>query len=874
MHSAMALILLAVAPWVTAARGATPEALEPASTGGITAVDRALARLSTHKRLLVIGAHPDDEDNTLLTYVSRALGGEAAYLSLSRGEGGQNLIGSELGFELGVIRTGELLAARRIEGTRQYFARAFDFGYTRSLEETFERWPREILREDAIRAAHHFKPQVVVAIFPADPRAGHGQHQASAMIAADVFELSGEEGWRPHALYRRAWTAEEATVVLDLGVVDPHAGRSVGQIAAESRSRHRSQDMGRIQPLGRGRGGLVWIAGAGEPAGSDAGEIFTGIDTRLAAIVEPMENGPAKTDIAEMLHSVERSAREARHLLSPVALAAAVDAIASIVNRLDEALALARSSSASVPVIELLSEKRQIAGAALAAAAGVAVEAVADREAAPPGGVFEITASIWPSSSVEVEIEAVRLVSPAGWPVEGGDQQREKLAPDPAGVTKRAFRVEVPASARPTVPYFFERTGGSDSSAGQNGDLYDWTSAASDVRGRAFGPAPVVAIFELRVQGAELAIEREVVFRYGDQAVGEVRRPLRVVPELEVAVAPRLVLSKVSGASPRAKEVEVVLRSNVERPLRGRLQLDLPAGWSNTAAEFEIGDPFGTVVSTLSLTPAADTAPGLYPVSVAAVLDGGVLNSGTRTVMSGATPRIEYPHIRPVQIPRPARLTVGVLHLEPPVLDLVGYVPGASDRVPPVLEQLGLPVRILDRADLEHGDLDRFDTIVIGSRAYEIDDALRRANGRLLEYARRGGTLIVQYQQYQYVAGGFAPFPIEISRPHGRVTDETAPVRALAPDHPIFHRPNRIEAADWDGWVQERGLYFGATWDERYTPLLEMADAGRAEERGSLLVAPLGEGTYVYTGLSFFRQLPAGVPGAIRLFVNLLGLGS
>ncbi len=320
-------------PWV-------PDPLEPVSSGGLAAVDRALARLSVHARLLVVGAHPDDEDNALLTWVARGLGGEAAYLSLSRGEGGQNLIGSELGVELGAVRTGELLAARRLEGSRQYFARAYDFGYTRSLEETFDRWPREVLREETIRIVRRFKPQVIVAVFPADERAGHGQHQASAVVAADAFAMAGDETvftalpdplWTPAALYRRAWRREEATHGYSLAALDPVSGRSLGQLAAASRSFHRSQDMGRQQLAGPARGGLVWVAGG---AGEAGGGPFAGIDTRLAAIVATLPAGTVRDDLSELLARVERTAGRARRRLTPAAVEAAVPALAEIVDLL------------------------------------------------------------------------------------------------------------------------------------------------------------------------------------------------------------------------------------------------------------------------------------------------------------------------------------------------------------------------------------------------------------------------------------------------------------------------------------------------------------------------------------------------------------
>ena len=272
------------------------------------------------------------------------------------------------------------------------------------------------------------------------------------------------------------------------------------------------------------------------------------------------------------------------------------------------------------------------------------------------------------------------------------------------------------------------------------------------------------------------------------------------------------------------------------------------------------------MVLELPLVAQEGLEPGTDLVSVSVVLDNGKRLAASYAVL-------DYSHIRPATMEKRAATEVRTLNLQLPRLNRVGYVRGASDRVPELLLEVGVPLELLGPAELENGDLDVYAAIVIGSRAYETDPALMRANPRLLEYVEKGGTLIVQYQQYQFVRGDYAPLPLVIERPHGRVTDESSPVRVLEPDHPVFVHPNRIASADWEGWVQERGLYFPSEWDESYLPLLALQDEGRPEELGSLLVASVGEGTYVYTGLSFFRELPAGVPGAFRLFMNLLALG-
>jgi hypothetical protein len=449
-----------------------------------------------------------------------------------------------------------------------------------------------------------------------------------------------------------------------------------------------------------------------------------------------------------------------------------------------------------------------------------------------------------------------------------------------------AFDVTAPAEAPPTAPYFLERP--------LEGDLYDWSAAPPELRGEPFGPPPLAVRFLLRIGGQEVHLDREVVQRVGDQAVGEVRRPLRVVPPLEVAVEPDLLVWSTAGTGAEGeagpapgREVTVSLRSNAEAFLAGSVRLSVPEGWPEPEpAPFEIAEPRGETTVALRLRPPADLPRGHYAVEAVAELAGAPDVGGPR--YRAAFPVVEYPHVRATPRPRPATVEVAAADIAWPELEAVGFVVGASDRVPHALAAVGVPVRTLTGAELAERDLSRYDAIVVGSRAYETDPGLGRANGRLLDYARAGGLVIVLYQQYPFVEGGYAPYPLEIARPHDRVTEEDAPATALAPDHPALTTPNAIGPADWEGWVQERGLYFAHTWDQAYTPLLEFpvdpdgpkrpisASAGEGARegiRGGLLVAEVGEGAWVYTGLAFFRQLPAGVTGAYRLFANLLALG-
>jgi LmbE family N-acetylglucosaminyl deacetylase len=848
-----------------------PSPLQPATTGGLATVDRALAKLSTHRRLLVVGAHPDDEDTSLLTLVARGQGGEAAYLSLSRGEGGQNLIGSELGVGLGLIRTRELLAAREIDGGRQFFTRAFDFGFTRSLDETLRLWPKEAILEDAVRVVRRFKPQVVVAVFPGTAQAGHGQHQEAGVLAPEAYRLAGDpaafpallaekEGlvaWKPLAFYRGAWfDRKAATMNLPLGGIDPLTGKSAYQLAMASRSMHRSQDMGRLQELGGPETRLAWVDGG---AGKDGKDIFAGIDTHLAAIAAPLPEGDRKRDVAAHLAQAEAAARKARAALSPERLADAATPLAEILKHLQAALALLKGEKGeALAVADLVEEKIAVAETGLAAAAGVAVDAAVNRETVTPGGTVEVETTLWNGGTATLGGVAVALVADWGDARPRSTGEAASLAESLAAGEKKDHKMSlpVPAGTPLTLPYFLRRP--------LQGDLYDWSESAPSERGEPFGPPPLTARFTFTFDGVPVTLDREVVYRRQDEALGEVRRPLRVVPKVEVATPDPLVMWPLPAGKPR--RIDVTLTSHSAEPESGRLVVQPSAAWPAQASfPFQLAPGAATKIE-VPLTANAALAPGRYSLTLTAELD-----SGERSAV--AVPLIEYPHIRPTPRPVPATVVVSATDLRLPPLKRVGYVRGASDRVPEFLSQIGVPLVLLGPADLSDGDLSAYDAIVVGSRAYETDPALGRANGRLLDYARKGGLVLVQYQQYPYIEGHYAPFALDIARPHDRVTDETAAVKLLDPASPVFTTPNRLGPADWEGWVQERGLYFAHTWATEWKPLLAMADPGDPDLQGGLLVAPVGQGHYVYTGLALFRQLPAGVPGAYRLFANLLALG-
>jgi LmbE family N-acetylglucosaminyl deacetylase len=806
---------------------------EPPSTGGIVTLDRELRMLGHDKRVLMIGAHPDDEDTELLTLLVRGMGAEAAYLSLNRGEGGQNLIGPELGPALGLLRTEELLAARRLDGARQYFTRAYDFGYSKTLDETWRHWPRDSILKDVVRIVRRFRPQIIVSVFSGTPKDGHGQHQAAGWAAQESFRIAGdasrfpelarEEGlreWAPAKLYRSTrYDTSATTMTLEGGGLDRAAGLSFHQIAMAGRSLHRSQDMGRLQSLGPSSVPLALLE---DRTGRGTDGLFAGVDTTLAL---PGAVPPAAGAGADTLLALRR--RWAAAGVSPEQLA-----------HLDRAIA---------------------------AAAGLVCDARSDDEQVVPEQRVTVTLECWNTGTVPRTVTAALRVG-RGFEEAGSGATGDPGAPlrlAPGAIASRAVTLTVQPDAPPSTPYF--RLPAPDAG------LYDWAGAPAEVRGLPFAAPELVGTFVL---DGTATVEREVTLRLNDQARGEVRRPVSIVPRIGVAIDPDMELWRADDRS--SHRFTVTLTHAARDTTAGSVTLQVPPGWAAVKRQpFRFGREDERETFSFELRSPAAPMAGAVPMRAVA-RDAAGRRYDTEVVT------IDYPHVRSRAFTRPSVATVRVAPLTLPALERIGYVRGAADRVPEALLGAGLPVSLLDDRMLERGDLDRYDAIVVGPRAYETVPALGEANGRLLEYARRGGLVIVQYQQQRYFEGGFAPFPLTVGGPaprpglpavtHDRVTDEAAPVRLLAPNDPVFRTPNRLAASDWAGWLQERGLYFARSWDPAYRPLLEMHDPGEPPLEGGLLMARVGQGTYVYTGLSFFRQLPAGVPGAFRLFANLLGL--
>lgn len=856
---------------------ASPMPQEARFTRGGPGLGLLLRRLDGAKRVLVVGAHPDDEDTSLLAALSRGAGVETAYLSLTRGEGGQNLLGEEMGEGLGVVRTGELLAARELDGGLQFFGRAFDFGYSKSAGETLEHWPREEILADVTWVIRTFRPHVVVSIFSPTAARGHGHHQVAGMMALEAYRAApdpdrfpeqlrrGAVPWAPSKLYRLTRSEPEGDgIEVGTGDFDYLLGRSHYQLAMEARSQHRSQDMGRLEPLGPRVSSLALVATRVEGSGADRG-IFFGIDTTLAGLtadLPPETAGPVRRALDTYRKAVARAKSEMDALapwkVSPH-LARALSALRDVREALGDA------SRGAAELRRVLPRRLSRVEEALLTARGVVVDVRVERDLLVPGEGAEGVVEVWNGGPAPLRNVRASLEIPEGWRLEraeeGGEDAGTLPLLEPGNLARWRFSVEVPEDAELSRLYYLERP--------RRDDLYRWP-AEPELWALPRDPAPVRGRVSLEIaedgETLALALRREAEYRGLDKARGEYREPVLVVPAVSLRLEPASMIWPLG--SREARDISVFLRNEGRERWEGRVELELPRGWTAEPSSIALAmEGNGSAATgTFRVSPPREVEEGLHRIGAVALGRGG------ETFREGAS-IIDYPHIARAALFREAGTRISVFPVDLPEGLTMGYVMGSGDAGPEAIRQMGGEVELLGPEDVRSGAFGGFDVVVLGIRAYETRSDLVAANEQLLDWVRTGGTLIVQYNKYEFPAGDFAPYPLDIRRPHDRVTDPDAPVTLLEPHHPVFHTPNRITDADFEGWVQERGLYFLGEWDRRYEPLLAMADPGEDPKRGALLVAPLGEGTYVYTGLAFFRQLPAGVAGAYRLFANLLALG-
>jgi LmbE family N-acetylglucosaminyl deacetylase len=854
--------------WLLAFPGFVAAQTQVPGEGGAAALGELVEGAGVSVRVLMIGAHPDDEDTRLITWLTKGEHANVAYLSLTRGDGGQNLIGNELGEALGVIRTEELLAARRLDGAHQFFTRAYDFGFSKSAEESFQHWPHDSVLSDVVTVIRAFRPHVIVSVFSGTPRDGHGQHQVAGIVAREAFDAAmdtvrfprsstaGLGPWTPLKFYRSRsyWGGEGATFTYNAGKYDPLLGQSYAELAALSRSQHKSQGFGRVAELGSMAGSVRREASrVGAPGNPDRERsIFTGIDTTWARL-DSLVSRPDERAIVGRLVAAAKEVREKIDLFDPTT---DVDALTRTHAALS-ALAAAERESPHPNADVLSSVKDGIARTtkALLMARGIAIEATVDRDFVALGDSIAVSVAVYNRGKLPV---AVRVPSP------GATVARASAATG-SGSARSAARgtsglVIAPESSYVDTIYV---RGGSLSRpwwlvTPRRGDMFTVPLDGESEDSRNLGPT-------VRVLFDDGAVETEVpvVHVYGDPVRGEVRRPLRVVPPVSVTLDRTIALAR--AGAPIERTVRVTVRSAIASTSNASLSLELPRGLTADSSTRTITLPGLDSSASYSFTVRGTLTPGEHRLSAS-------VRSGGEAYGVGYVP-IDYEHIRPRNMYVDAAIDIHAVDAALPPGLRVGYIQGVGDNVAPALRELGVPLTLIDPATLASADLSRFNTIVVGTRAYQSHPELAANNARLLRWVQGGGTLVVQYGQYEMARPGMMPYPITLSRPAARVTDENAPVKVLKPESPLLTWPNRIGAADWKGWVQERSVYMPTTFDSHYTALLEMHDPGEQPNDGAILVAPFGKGTYVYTTLSLFRQLPAGVAGGSRLMLNLLGAG-
>lgn len=798
-----------------------------------------LEKLNFLGSALYIAAHPDDENTRLISYFSNELNARTAYLSLTRGDGGQNLVGPELREQLGVIRTQELLAARRTDGGQQFFTRANDFGYSKHPDETLEIWNKEDVLGDVVRTIRKFKPDVIVNRFNhRTPGSTHGHHTSSAILSIEAFDQVGDPTkypelatkygtWQPKRLFfNTSWwfygskenfdKADKSNLVeVETGSYYPELGLSNGEIAALSRSMHKSQGFGSSGSRGTETEYLELLKGALPKKGAS---LFDGIDTRWSRL----EGGEP---IGAILYSVEQNFNfkdPSTHL--PDLMKA---------YQLLEKLPMSHWKEIK------LQEMQQLIGDC----AGLFLEAAANEASVTPKGEVMVTVEAINRSNRDIQLNSV--TSP--------------VIQFPVALMATPLKNNVPFSLQ-SVEYTFNETNYSTPYwLKEEGTLGMYKVTDEDLIGLPERTHTFPIYFHLTIEGVPIKMERSIIYKYNDPVKGEVYQPFEVLPVATSSIAEKVIIF--SNAEP--KQIPIIVRAGKNK-VSGSVRLQYPKGWTVTPEEqsFNLESKGTSKTILFTVTPPKDQSEGyLKPL----------IHVGDQFIDKELV-TLDYDHIPLQQLLLPSQSKIVRIPIQKKG-ELIGYINGAGDAIPESLKQIGYVVTELSVSELELERLNAFDAIVMGIRAYNTQDELQFKQPILDEYVKQGGTLIVQYNTSRgLVTDQLAPYPLTLSR--DRVTDEYAKVHLLAPNHEVLNVPNKISLSDFDGWVQERGLYFPGEWDAAFVPILGMNDPGAPETKGSLLVASYGQGHYVYTGISFFRELPAGVAGAYRLFANLLSLGN
>jgi LmbE family N-acetylglucosaminyl deacetylase len=797
---------------------------------------QAMNKLNTVGSVLYIAAHPDDENTRLLSYLASERKLRTGYLSLTRGDGGQNLIGKEQSELLGLIRTQELLAARRIDGAEQFFTRANDFGYSKNPEETLNFWGKDSILADVVWAIRVFKPDVMIMRFPTTGEGGHGHHTASAILAVEAFDAAANPNMFPEQLkYVSTWQAKRLfwntfnfggnnttgpdQLTVDIGAFNPLLGKSYGEIASESRSMHKSQGFGSARLRGSSIEYFKFIKGE-----NSSTDIMEGVDVSWQRI-----NGT--TEIQNLINECIKNYDASSPEKSVTALVRIYREITAL-NAPDPLSAYWKSQK--------LKETEKL----IIACSGLWLEANASAYSCVPGEVLPITTEVIIRNPGNIKLERIRYL--------GTTDTIADLTLGENQLYKIGHNLEVPSYVKYSNPYWLNEK--------QSTGLFKVSDQF--LVGTPENTGEIFLIYDLEIEGSVISIKRPVGYKYTDPVKGEVYRPLEILPPVTINASEKVY---VFGDVERPlKEITIGVKANTTG-VRGTVEASVTNGWKVTITNpgFNLVNKGDEAIINAKVIPEPGSQGGTIGTLELYVNTGGEKHNKS-------IKRIEYEHI-------PYQFILSDAEVKLVKLDLVrnkkniGYIPGAGDDVPASLKEIGYDVVMLSDELLSREDLSKYDAIVSGIRAYNTNERLQVHYEKLMNYVKEGGNLIVQYNTNNRIGpivAKMGPYPFNITRE--RVTDENAEVRFIKPGHKLLREPNKITSADFDGWIQERGIYFANELDPKFEQVLSMNDPNEPPKEGSLITAKYGKGNFVYTGLAFFRELPAGVPGAYRLFVNLL----
>jgi LmbE family N-acetylglucosaminyl deacetylase len=859
---------------------------------GAAALWQSLKKLHTRASMIMITAHPDDEDGGMLTYESRGKGTRVALLTLNRGEGGANVMSPDYFDALGLVRTEELLAAGRYYGVDQYWTRVIDYGFSKTMAESINHWTRDRVLADVVRIVRTVRPLVITSVFVGGPSDGHGNHQTAGAMAQAVFKAAGDpnlfpeqirEGLRPWSplkdyartpFFARGNSAQLAVnVEIPQGGYDPLLGASYVQISRAGLGYQKSQNGGpSIPKAGQVTSAYHRYASTVETADKEK-DFYDGIDTSLMGLATLAKGGDAGF-LADGLRKINAAVEDATAKFSAASPERCAPALAGGLKQTITLIAAVEKSNlsedAKYNLLHELNIKRAQFNNALAESLGLSLAAsvAPDQEPNPrmaqflgdpetfrvaiPGQTFGVKVHAVNQSAIPAVLEKLSVVSTNGpaWTVTPAESAQPAKAADAKPVDVR-FTVKVPGDAAFTRPYFTRP------------DIEQSYYDIADPRylGRPLAPYPLAAWADWSFDGAPIRLGQYVQTVKRVNGLGTVLEPLIAAPAIGVSIEPRFGIVPLDA---KTFAVKTQIHSNVKGPASGTVRLDLPAGWKSDPASI----PFSTTQDgedlglSFTVTP-ANLNEKPYAITAVAEYGGRQYREGYR--LTG------YSGLRPYFLYRPSTYrTSGVDVKVAPGLR-VGYVMGSGDEVPDSLEHLGIQVSFLTAADIASGDLSKYDVILFGVRTYAARPELATYNSRLLDYVKNGGVVIVQYNTPEF-DHNFGPYPYTMTSNPEEVTDEASKVEILAPSNPVFNWPNRITEKDFAGWVEERGSKWMKSWDPHYEALLETHDEGQEPQKGGMLYAKYGKGIYVYNAYAFYRELPEGVPGAYRIFANLLSL--